>query len=721
MLVLTWTPTAPAPSSHRPVGFLAPPGPALLEQNLAQVQVVSDPSRRELERIARSGGPIHALFDLPTMPRAVAAARHLRLRGTAVIAVRGRTVPASVGDAFSQLYLGDRFADLLAESATGLAWPARWRHPVLSADVVRAGGRSERLGVIFSRLPEPGILDVPDLGRAGIREGAVAGTLGTARGREAIDVEADAIPSILAELRRAGRSRVLLVDLGGEVERLALALARAGVLGGFFGQARSAIPPPILAAGVPLYTWFEVEDVPRTVVPAACHGCAYVPVALPGERPTDADARVASVRAAGYSAIVPRHHLPVPATAEWERIAVRFPVRHRPGEPLDGTGPIFALPGWDAAAAPRRLAAWQAGNRWPEAPPTAAPLTPYSLASLRIVLDGILHDARGGAPDHHARDLFAELRGALGPGPFEAGEAYPFLAWNGESLLAVVNRAVAARMQSLTDIPDALTRAVRHTTLAGGKRIRPILALAVAGACGVGPATALPAALALEWLHTASLIQDDLPSMDDDPVRRRVASAHVRHGEGMALLASDALVALAFADLARLADDAAVGPRKASTLIAAVAREMGAAGVVGGQARDLLARDTPRIDLAVLLDIHRRKTAPLFRLAATVGAVLGDASAGDRRRLEAQLADLGVAFQIVDDLLDADDGDARAFGRRPGSDARQRRRTFATALCDDAARTLAATLVAPLTSVTRGPTALLALAKVAGFVLSRRG
>jgi geranylgeranyl pyrophosphate synthase len=234
-------------------------------------------------------------------------------------------------------------------------------------------------------------------------------------------------------------------------------------------------------------------------------------------------------------------------------------------------------------------------------------------------------------------------------------------------------------------------------------------------------ATALAAALSLEWLHTASLVQDDLPCMDDDPVRRRTPSAHVRHGEGLALLASDALVALAFEDVAALARDPAVGAERAATLLAALARELGAGGTVGGQALDLLARERGVTDLRTLLEIHRHKTAPLFRLAATVGAVLADLPPARRAALEATLASLGVAFQIVDDLLDAAPRPGNGLGRPLGSDARARRATFATAVRHERARDLARTLAVPFATLGGAEPLRTAFARLAEFVVVRSG
>ena len=672
--------------------------------------VAEAPSGVELERLARSGSTAaYLLFDLDGLALATGAARRLRAYGIAVTAVRGRAVAAEVAADFDRLWLGADFATLLFESA---APPQRWRHPLVPCESWRAGGRMVRLGAVFSRLPEPGVLDLADVGRAGRHAAAPAAGLAGAAPDDGDDLGA-----LLDGLRRADCAAALLVDNGGDAAGRADALADAGALGAYFGAARRPIPPAVLAGGVPIYTWFEAQDgsEPIAALPAGNRACAFVPVALPGEPPDAAAARLAALRAAGYAAVVPRFHLPLPASAEWHAAAAAG-LCHAPGVPLDGSQPVFALPDWQGAAAVARLAAWRASNRWPAAAAPEPPTRRYSLAAVHSVLAGYLGEARTRSADWHARQLLDELVGELGSGDELAPcAAYPYLAWRGENLRALIDRAIDARLRAIDDAPAPLLEAMRYTALAGGKRIRPILA-AVIGLSGGAPLDAvLRAALSVEWLHTASLLQDDLPSMDDDASRRGQASAHVRHGEGLALLASDGLVAMAFGDLAALAEHPAVGARRASALVAAAAQALGAGGLVGGQARDLLAQ-ARGAGVEAVLEIHRRKTAPLFQLAGTVGATLAHLPGGRQRQLETLLADLGLAFQIVDDLLDAE----RAAGGAPGSDARNRRASFALALRREAALQMADSFARPLIAYAAGLPMFGALAELARFTVTRR-
>lgn len=194
--------------------------------------------------------------------------------------------------------------------------------------------------------------------------------------------------------------------------------------------------------------------------------------------------------------------------------------------------------------------------------------------------------------------------------------------------------------------PAVLTEAMRHAVLSGGKRLRPVLCLAAAEAVGGGAAEALPAACAVELLHTYTLVHDDLPCMDDDALRRGLPTVHAKYGEAVAVLAGDALQALAFEVLAREA-----APGRAARLVSELAAAAGAAGVVGGQAEDIACAGAPTH--AAIEYVFRHKTADLFRAAARLGAIAAGASDADTERLTAFAENLGVAFQVVDDILDA--------------------------------------------------------------------
>jgi geranylgeranyl diphosphate synthase, type II len=218
---------------------------------------------------------------------------------------------------------------------------------------------------------------------------------------------------------------------------------------------------------------------------------------------------------------------------------------------------------------------------------------------------------------------------------------------------ACIEAALEAALPPAAEPPVPLHEAMRYSVFSGGKRLRPILCLAAAEACGA-TAPAMPAAVAVELLHTYTLIHDDLPCMDDDDIRRGKPTVHRAFGEAVAVLAGDALQALAF-------EQAAAGPVPAA-LVGELARAAGSRGVVGGQAADLAAAG--RAPAPAEIDyIHRNKTAALFRAALRLGALAAD---GDPKALHA-LSDygenIGLAFQITDDLLDGTPGYAHADGR----------------------------------------------------------
>jgi geranylgeranyl pyrophosphate synthase len=195
--------------------------------------------------------------------------------------------------------------------------------------------------------------------------------------------------------------------------------------------------------------------------------------------------------------------------------------------------------------------------------------------------------------------------------------------------------------------PRALHAAMRHLLFPGGKRLRPALAFAAAEAVGAPAERALAPAAAVELVHTYSLVHDDLPCMDDDDERRGRPTVHVAYGEATAVLAGDALLALAFETLASA--NGAPGPLLAA--LRELAHAAGAAQLVGGQADDL-AFDPARVDAAWVDSVHRRKTAALFAAAVAGGARLAGADEAALARLRRFALALGVAFQIADDVLD---------------------------------------------------------------------
>jgi geranylgeranyl diphosphate synthase type II len=215
-------------------------------------------------------------------------------------------------------------------------------------------------------------------------------------------------------------------------------------------------------------------------------------------------------------------------------------------------------------------------------------------------------------------------------------------------------RLVERALARLFPARRGFREAVRYSLLAGGKRIRPILTLAVGEVAGVSPRVTLPFACALELVHTYSLIHDDLPAMDDDDLRRGRATSHKVFGEGIAILVGDALLTEAFGVMARARGVPA--PRVVAA-IDELARAAGENGMVGGQARDLAAEGSSAT-LAAVRRIHALKTGALLRAAVRVGAVVGGAPPAMLARLTTYGDALGLAFQIADDILDAQEGGA---------------------------------------------------------------
>jgi geranylgeranyl diphosphate synthase type II len=224
---------------------------------------------------------------------------------------------------------------------------------------------------------------------------------------------------------------------------------------------------------------------------------------------------------------------------------------------------------------------------------------------------------------------------------------------------------------------------MRYSVFAGGKRLRPLLALAAAEPCGrvsglepdAARDVALPAACALELIHTYSLVHDDLPAMDDDTLRRGRPTSHVVFGEGQAILAGDALLTEAFALMAREPVDPALAPRKLQA-IRAVADAAGSCGMVGGQAIDLDAAGSgSAFDADGLRAMHARKTGALIRASAAAGAIMAGGTAAHVQAIETYASELGLAFQIVDDILDVE-GASHALGKTAGKDAAAGKPTY---------------------------------------------
>ena len=213
-----------------------------------------------------------------------------------------------------------------------------------------------------------------------------------------------------------------------------------------------------------------------------------------------------------------------------------------------------------------------------------------------------------------------------------------------------------------------LAEAMAYSLKAGGKRIRPVLCMLAAESVGASAEMALPAAVALEYIHTYSLIHDDLPAMDDDSLRRGKPTCHVVFGEGQAILAGDGLLTEAFTSLAA---DPGLPPSRRVDALKVLGEAAGWQGMVGGQSLDLEGEQRTRagepVSLVQLQVIHRLKTGALLRAALELGAIAGNASPEQRQALRAAGEAMGLAFQIKDDILDATSTEA-AMGKRVGKD-----------------------------------------------------
>jgi geranylgeranyl diphosphate synthase, type II len=250
---------------------------------------------------------------------------------------------------------------------------------------------------------------------------------------------------------------------------------------------------------------------------------------------------------------------------------------------------------------------------------------------------------------------------------------------------ADVVRQALDRCLTAPDEPSRpLYEAMRYMVLGGGKKVRPAIVLLSSETCGGTADDALPAACAVEMIHTYSLIHDDLPAMDNDDLRHGRPSCHKAFGEALAILAGDALLTEAFAVLASQVPDAARSRRLAAELASAA----GAAGMVGGQAADMMvgARHAlPLQDEELLEIIHRRKTACLIEASAVLGAVSAGAGEHHERSLRDYGAHLGLAFQIADDILDAV-GSTSVLGKTAGKDAAAGKLTYVKCYGLEAAR-----------------------------------
>jgi geranylgeranyl diphosphate synthase, type II len=313
----------------------------------------------------------------------------------------------------------------------------------------------------------------------------------------------------------------------------------------------------------------------------------------------------------------------------------------------------------------------------------------------------------------------------------------------------LVDEALDRYLPGAGDHPKEIHEAVRYSVFAGGKRLRPILILAAAEAAGGQAEQALGAAAAIEMIHTYSLIHDDLPAMDDDEFRRGRLTCHKVYGEAMAILAGDALLTQAFILLSaeipsypplpkggwgdlegvrspdlhahgRASGAWGVDPGASLKVIQEIAQAAGSRGMVGGQVVDILHEDR-EVDLPTLQYLHAHKTGALIRSCLRVGGLLASAASEQMEALTIYGERIGLAFQIVDDILDLE-GSLEALGKQAGSDLRKKKATFPALLGIEESRRWANRLASEAKQAVgifgdRGA----ALQAIAEFVVTRRG
>ncbi|MBW2060352.1 MAG: polyprenyl synthetase family protein [Deltaproteobacteria bacterium] len=283
----------------------------------------------------------------------------------------------------------------------------------------------------------------------------------------------------------------------------------------------------------------------------------------------------------------------------------------------------------------------------------------------------------------------------------------------------MVDRALEEALPEVNGPAENLGRAMRYSLLAGGKRLRPILCLAGAEAVGALPETAMPAALALEMIHTYSLIHDDLPSMDDDDLRRGKPTSHKVFGEALAVLAGDGLLTEGLGILARAGYQGLIPSDRALFALDVIARASGKEGMIAGQVLDLESEGR-EVDESVVRFIHSRKSGALIAASVTSGAILGGGTQSQITAMNRYGQCVGLAFQITDDILDIE-GDPEQMGKKVGVDQARGKATYPRVVGRTRSREVAQEMVA------QGQAALAEfgveaepLRKIAAYLLMRR-
>ncbi len=295
------------------------------------------------------------------------------------------------------------------------------------------------------------------------------------------------------------------------------------------------------------------------------------------------------------------------------------------------------------------------------------------------------------------------------------GDQVDFKHWS-SAIQQRMERALSRAVPGPALVPSGLHEAMRYASLEGGKRVRPLLVFAAAGLCSGVHQAAEQAACAVELIHAYSLVHDDMPCMDDDILRRGKPTVHKAYDEPTALLVGDALQSLAFELLA--APGLLPSAQRQLQMVACLASAAGSQGMAGGQAIDLDAVGKT-LDLSQLETMHRLKTGALIRASVRLGALCGAADAADLERLDHYASRVGLAFQVIDDVLDAQ-ASTQTLGKTAGKDAQANKPTYVSLLGLDKARQLAADLRSgALASIAPFGHGAHRLAELANFVIQR--
>lgn len=283
----------------------------------------------------------------------------------------------------------------------------------------------------------------------------------------------------------------------------------------------------------------------------------------------------------------------------------------------------------------------------------------------------------------------------------------------------IIDEALLRYMPGEDNYPPVIFKAIRYSLFAGGKRIRPILCFASAEAVGGDIESILPVACALELIHTYSLIHDDLPAMDDDDYRRGRLTSHKVFGEDMAILAGDALLTEAFHLMSDRGLMEKISPEKLISVIHDIAGAAGCFGMVGGQVADVQSEGAA-VDNAVLNFIHTRKTGAMITAAVKAGAVLANAGEVELDALASYGSNIGLAFQIADDILNVE-GDQKLMGKGTGSDTKRGKVTYPALVGVDASRKKAVELVEnALSAITNFDRRAEPLRMIAAYIIERK-